>query len=197
MNEMNAYRQQSEIQTDNQSRLQQEAADAQARQVAPQMREQLAEAQAAVIAQTDPRKSLNQVLQGFRGKIQDEYGNYAKIGAPLMNEHGIAVLAGFLTPILNDSTRFGDIPPSAVRDHTEDIINQITQDLGWHWREYGISGTTINNIIIADLTVIVRLALSRSENGGEKSFLSRVILESVGGQPKKKKESTWDKYFKM
>lgn len=197
MNELEQFRQQTEVQTDGNSRLQQEASDSQLRQVAPQLREQMAEAQAAVIAQTDPKKSLSQVLEGFRGKIQDEHGSFVKIGKPLMNEEGISIIAGFLTPILNDSTRFGDVPNDSVVAHSQDIIDQITKNLGFHWREYDIANTSVNDIIISDLATIVRWALSRSENGGERRFLSSVILESVGGQQKKKQESGWSKLFKL
>lgn len=192
MNELDMFRQQNQMQHDSQVALQEQANQAQQVQYAPQLREAMAESQAAVIAQTDPTKALKAVLEGFKGNAQNEHGEFVEFGTPLMNQKGLSTVASFLTPIMNDSTRFGDIPAREVRDMTEDIVNQITEDLGLNWKEYGISDISKVNIIIADLIPIVRITLSRSEEGGERQFLSKVVLESIGAaKQQKKKESGW------
>lgn len=197
MNELGTFEKQSEIQTDNQSRLQQEASDAQIRQVAPQLREQLAEAQAAVIVQTNPARALKVILEGFKGKMQNEHGEFEEVGFPLMNQKGIARIASMLIPFINDPIRFGDIKYGEVRDISLQIANDITEDIGLNWREYGILDPSTKDIIVDALITLIFITLTRSEGGGEKHFLSRIILESVGGQQKKKQESTWSKYFKL
>jgi hypothetical protein len=200
MNELDIWKQQQEIQADSQSRLQGEAGETQKQMVAPQLREQMAEAQAAVIAQTNPSRALKVILEGFRGNIQDPDSpdRFTKIGYPLMNEKGIARIASMLIPFVNDPIRFGDIQKAEVRDLSLRIANDITEDIGLNWREYGILEPSTKDIIIDALVTLIFITLTRSEGGGERSFLSKVILESVGTQQKpKKKESMWEKYFKV
>lgn len=197
MNELDLFKQQSGIQAENQSRLQQESSDSQARMFAPQLKEQIAEAQAAVIAQTNPARALKIILEGFRGNMQDEYGDFQRVGNPLMNEKGIARIASMLIPFINDPIRFGDIKESEVRDLSLQIANDITEDIGLNWREYGILDPSTKDIIVDSLITLIFITLTRSEGGGEKQFLSKVILESIGASHKKKEESSWRKYFKF
>jgi len=197
MNELGMFQQQSNIQTENQSRLQQEAAEAQARQFAPQLREQIAEAQAAVIAQTNPARALKIILEGFKGNMQNELGEWEMIGSPLMNTKGIGRIASMLIPFINDPIRFGHIKESEVREISLQIADDITEDIGLNWREYGILDPSTKDIIVDSLITLIFITLTRSEGGGEKNFLSRVILESVGSQQKRKQESTWSKYFSL
>lgn len=196
MKELDFIRKQSQINEDSESRLQNLSDDNQARLVAPQIREQIAEAQAAVIAQTNPAKALRIILEGFRGKIENEYGEFEKIAEPLMNEKGISRIASMLIPFINDPIRFGDIGRSEVRSLSLQISDDITEDIGLNWREYGIKEPSTKDIIIDSLVTLIFITLTRSEEGGEKRFLSRVVLESVGatGGANKKKESLWDKF---
>lgn len=199
MDNFDLMRTQSELQYNSQSRLQKEGMEGQGRLVAPQLREQMAEAQAAVIAQTNPARALKIILEGFRGKMEDEYGEFKTVGYPLMNEKGIARIASMLIPFINDPTRFGDISRQEVRDLALRISDDITEDIGLKWREYGIKDPTTKDIIVDSLMSLIFLTLTRSEEGGEKNFLSKVILESVGGKQdkKRKEESAWKKYFKL
>lgn len=198
MNEIDFMQRQTDMQHDSQANLQDQSIEGQGRLAAPQLREQLAEAQAAVIAQTNPARALKVILEGFRGKMENEYGEFEEVGFPLMNEKGIARIASMLIPFINDPVRFGDISSSEVRDLALKIIDDISEDIGLNWREYGIKEPSTKDIIVDSLTALIFITLTRSERGGEKNFLSRVILESVGGNANnKKKESAWQKYFKL
>ena len=191
-------RQQNEMQYDSQSNLQREAGETQQQLSAPQLREQLAESQAAVIAQTNPAKSLKIILEGFKGNMENEYGEFERIGEPLLNDKGIARVASMLIPFINDPIRFGDISKGEVRDLALTIADDITEDIGLNWREYGILDPSTKDIVIDSIMALIFITLTRSEEGGEKRFLSKVIIESIGSaQKQKKKESTWEKYFKV
>ncbi len=198
MNDEQYMKAQSEIQEGMQSRLAEESRQNQSRLVAPQLRQEMAESQAAVIAQTNPAKALKVILEGFRGKIEDDQGTYTQIAKPLMNEKGISKIASMLIPFINDPIRFGHIGRKEVRDLTLQIADDITEDIGLNWREYGILDPSVKDIVVDSLVTLIFITLTRSEEGGEKRFLSSVILESVGNkQGTRKKESQWQKYFGM
>src|SRR5690554_245911 len=110
-----------------QKELQEEASQSQAQLYAPQLREQLAETQAAVIAQTNPSRALKVILEGFRGNMIDEHGEIVKLGEPIMNEKGIAKVASMLIPFVNDPIRFGNIQGKEVRSAALQISNDITK----------------------------------------------------------------------
>jgi hypothetical protein len=100
-----------------------------------------------------------------------------------------------LIPLINDPIRFGDISAQEVRAIALQTSNDITEDIGLNWRMYGISDPAHKDIIINSLVTLILITLTRSEEGGEKSFLSKVVLESVGsGQKAKKKTSVWEKF---
>lgn len=183
-----------QLQHDYQKSLQDESSQSNSRLYAPQLREQLAEAQAAVIAQTNPSKALKVILEGFRGNIINEYGKIEKIGNPIMNEYGIARVASMLIPFISDPIRFGNISEQEVRSLTLRIIDDVTVDIGIHWREYGIINPSAKDIIVDTLLGLIFITLTRSEEQGEKNFLSKVVLESLGSSTtknRKKGNTSW------
>ena len=129
----------------------------------------------------------------------NEDGEIEKIGIPIMNEQGIGRVSSMLIPFINDPIRFGNISEDEVRSLTLKIVNDITIDIGINWREYGIVNSSSKDIIIDSLMTLIFITLTRSEEQGEKNFLSKVVLESLGAGNKKptKKESTWEKYLKL
>lgn len=167
---------------------------------APQVREQMAHAQAAIINQTNPAKALKIILEGFKGNIINEHGDTEKVAEQLMDEKGISKIASFLVPFINDAIRFGDINRVEVRNLALQTIDDITIEIGTNWRDYGIKYSTFRDIIIDALLSLILITLTRSEEGGEKKWLAKVVLESLsagGHKPKRKGESNWEKYFKL
>jgi hypothetical protein len=198
MDEFDLMKEQNRMSYDSQSDLQEQQADMQGKLVAPQLKQQIAEAQAAVIAQTNPARALKIILEGFRGKMENEYGDFEVVGQPLMNERGLARIASMLIPFINDPIRFGNISEKEVRDISLQVADDITEDIGLNWREYGIKDPSTKDLIIDALITLIFITLTRSEGQGEKNFLSKVILESLGGGKQTKKEdSGWKKYFKL
>lgn len=165
---------------------------------APDIREKVTEAQAAVIAQTNPARAIRAVVKSFEGIMINEYDEEIKIGEPLMNSYGIARISSYIIPIVNDATRFGNIKEKEVRDMTLQIIDDITDDIGYNWREYGVKNHSAKDLIVDSCLALILITLTRSENEGEKRFLSKVILESLsanqGQQKKKSGGSIWDKF---
>jgi len=186
-------------QFDRQSEIQREGIEEQRKQFAPQMREQMAETQAAIIAQTNPARSLKLVLEGFKGNMYNEDGEWEKMGEPIMNESGISKIASILIPFINDAIRFGNISEKEVRDIALQTLDDVSEEIGTYWREYGIKSAAVRNLIIDSIMALILITLTRSEEQGEKNWLGKVVLESinVGRDQKRRKESTWEKHFKL
>lgn len=166
---------------------------------APQLKQQIADTQAAVIAQTNPAIALKTILKGWEGYIVNEDGEYELVGEPIMNKTGIQRLASFLTPYINDPMRFGNIREDEVRKIVKQIADDVTEDIGFNWREYAIRNQSTKDLIIDAVIVLIWVTLTRSEGQGEKNWLSKIVLESLSGNGNqtKKRESTWEKYFKL
>jgi hypothetical protein len=178
-------------QFESQRRLQDDQIDSQQRVYAPQLKEQIAEAQAAVIAQTNPAKALKIIIRGFQGFMIDEDGEEKKIGSPLMNDLGISKISSYLIPFINDPARLGNIKEQEARSMTLRIVDDITIDVGINWREYGITSPTIKDIIVDSCLMLVLVTLSRSVEGKEKRFLSSIIVESLSQRQQEKKKENW------
>ncbi len=177
-----------------QSNLQDESAQSQAKLYAPQLKEQMQETQAAVIAQTNPAKSLKTILEGFKGNMMDENGKVEKIGEPIMNSLGIAKIASILIPFISDPIRFGNIGKTEVRKITLQVTDDITENIGINWRAYGIPDASTKDLIVDALLTLILITLTRSEEQGEKNWLGKVVLESVSQvRPQPKKSSIMDK----
>jgi len=199
MSEFDAIKRQMNMQHGFQKELQDDSLESQARLVAPQLREQVAEVQAAIIAQTNPARALRVILEGFKGNMINEYGDLEAIGKPLVNQEGISRIASMLIPFVNDPIRFGKISHVEVREIALQVINDITEDIGIYWREYGIQSPPIKDLLIDSCLALIFITLTRSEEGDDKRFLSRVILESLGTKTGQKKEeqSNWFSKLKL
>jgi len=187
-------------QIEGQKDIQRESSDQQGKLYAPQLREQLAEAQAAIINQTNPSRALKIMIEGFRGNIVNTDGDLEQVGFPLMNEKGISHFSSILLQFINDPNRFGNISRFEVRNITLQTIDDITMDLGIYWRDYGIKDSTMRDIIIDAMLTLILITLTRSEEQGEKNWLSRIVLESVSQNRdinKKRTSGVWERYFKL
>ncbi|MEX0595283.1 MAG: hypothetical protein WD512_02205, partial [Candidatus Paceibacterota bacterium] len=183
-----------------QSALQNESAQENAKLYAPQLREQLSENQAAVIAQTNPSRALKVVIEGWKGNMIEDNKEIVKVGEPLMSQRGISRISSMLIPFISDPIRFGNLERKEVREIALQTVNDITQDIGLNWREYGIKEPTTRDIIIDSCLALILITLTRSEEQGEKNWLSKITLENVSGQSKlnPRREKSWaDKYLKL
>lgn len=193
MSEMDYF----EAQLEGNKEMQREGIVEQQKQYAPQMREQIAEAQAAIIAQTNPAKSLRIILNGFKGYMYNEEGEFEKFGDPVMNDYGISRVSSILIPFINDAIRFGNISEGEVRDIALQTIDDITEEIGLNWREFGIISIPVKNLIVDSLLALILITLTRSEEQGEKNWLGKVVLESInaqGSQKKKRGGSIWENF---
>lgn len=174
-------------QIEGQRYMQREGSDENAKLYAPQLREQLAETQAAIIHQTNPSRALKIIVEGFRGNILNQNGDIERVGYPIMNERGIAKVSSILLQFINDPNRFGNISRLEVRNIALQTIDDITIDIGIYWMDYGIKDPTMKDVIIDALLALILNTLTRSEEQGEKNWLSRIVLESVSNNKAQQK----------
>lgn len=167
----------------------------QERMYAPQLKESIMENQAAMIAQTNPARALKIIIEGFRGNIQNKDGEFERLGMAIMNDKGITKVASLLIPFINDPMRLGNIREAQAKSMGLQIVDDISTEVGINWREYGIRDPSFKDIVVDSCLALVVVTLSRSVEGDDKRFLSRVVLESVNGGklPEKSKggDSGW------
>lgn len=189
MNEIDYLR----AQMNEQSNLQNEIGDQQTRLYAPQLKEQVDEMKAAVIAQTNPAKALKVLIAGFRGKYINEDNETEQIGEPMMNEVGISRISTAISPYLSDPARFGTVPKEQIRSSSLQIINNLTTDIGINWRKYGMIEASMRDKVLDMLRTLIFFTLTRSEEGNEKNWLGKIVIESIGNQKKpiNKGGGTW------
>lgn len=182
-----------------QSQLQSQAGEQQERLYAPQMREQVAEAQAAIISQTNPAKALKIIIEGFRGNILNADGDWERLGNPIMNEYGISRIASILIPFISDPIRLGNVEERNIRQLVLQIAEDIAIEIGINWREYGIRDPSYKDLVLDSCVALIMITLSRSTGGDDKKWFGKVVVESISGNklPQPKKEGVLEKYFKL
>jgi len=179
-----------------QSNLQRQAGESQNVPYAPQLQEQVMQAQAVLVAQTNPDKVLRDIILRLRGLREDFEGKYMREGPQLMNNKGISFVRFVLSTVLNQSTVL-----SHLEDHEIDRLiiylhENITRDLAKNWRSYDVPDRETLNHIEAAIVVPAMLALKRALEQNEKNWLGRITVENIQGRPDmkpKKGESWYDK----
>lgn len=173
-----------------QSQLQNEAGDIQAALSAPNIQEQVAQAQAVLVEATNPERILEEIELKLRGKIKMPDGRTLEVSEPLMNNMGIAKMLFALSPLLNQNTILSHLEDKEISKLIIDKGETIQLDLAINWREYGVSDRATLNHIEDSILFPAYLALKRALGQNEKNWLGKVTLESISGrsglsQPKK------------
>lgn len=179
-----------------QEALQDRAYEDQQKLVAPQLQEQMDERKAVLIAETDPKKDIKELILEFRG-LEERDGKLVRTSEPILNDIGARKLSSLLRPIMSNNTRLARMKEVIVKKFTLGIIDDITLDLGVNWRSYGIKDRSAKDFIIDAIIILVYSILSRAEDQNEKNWLGKVSFENVGGTrygSPEKKESWLDKF---
>ena len=177
--------------------LQRQATEAQMAAYAPQIAEQMQQAQAVLVEQTNPKKIVDEILLVIQGKEKLPDGTEINVGEPLMNKKGIRKIWVWSKGAINQGI---------ILSHYEDweignIMNVIQEDfvdeLSLNWKEYGIKDKTdldlINNIVLININAALKRALGQNE----KNWLGKISIEQISGTPRMsrpKKESFWSKF---
>ena len=179
-----------------QSELQRQANEGQMSSYAPQLHEQLQQAQAVLIAQTNPKEILKEIDLKLRGERERYDGTIEKIGAPLLNDEGRARILFFMDILINQNTILSHIEDREVSKLIIAVGDDLLLDLSINWREYGIRDRSMLNLIEKSVLIPGFLALKRALGQGEKNWLGKITVENISqsrGGFAPKKESAWSK----
>lgn len=180
-----------------QEALQEQAGDNQMKPYAPQLQQDIAQNQAVVISETDPKKDIKDLLLEFRG-LEEKNGEIKRVREPLMNDIGINRISSILRPLMINTIRFTRLKEKIIKNFTLQILDDLTIDLGTNWKEYDIRDRSACDHIVDSVAILVFSMLSRSEDQNEKNWLGRISFENVsGGRPNQPKKESWLDKFKV
>lgn len=158
---------------------------------APQMAEVVQQQQAVLVAQTDPRKVVRDIILRLQGQEELPDGTRVQMAAPKMNKKGIESVWFKLDSFINDNIRFSSLDEREVTNLIDVLQEDIVDDLSINWRKYGIKNKTdlddINNSIIVNIYAMLKRAVHQNE----KNWIGKISVESISSssrpqfQPKK------------
>jgi len=163
----------------------------------PQMAEQMQQAQAVLVEQTNPRKTVEEIMLILQGKEETRDGNKVQVREPLMNNLGINKMWVWCKGAINQGIILSHYEDKEIRSIMNALQDDLVDELSLNWKEYGIKNKTdldlINNIILINVDASFRRALGQNE----KNWLGKISIEQISGQQrfvKPKKDTFWSKF---
>lgn len=180
-----------------QQNLQQQEIEGQQAMYAPQIHEQVQQAQAVLVEQTNPNKVVDAIMLRLRGMRKNPDGSENSIGEAKMNEIGIKEIWFKLDSFINQNVILSHLDKKEISNIMNALSKSLVLDLQLNWREYGIKKKTDLDAINDTVLINIYLSLKRAEGQGEKNWLSKISVEQISGaprMPKIKKDSFWSKF---
>lgn len=180
-----------------QQTLQQQEIEGQQAVYAPQIHEQMQQAQAVLVEQTNPNKVVKTIMLRLRGMKENPGGSETKVGEPKMNDTGIKEIWFKLDSFINQNVILSHLDKGEISNIMDALSRSLVLDLQLNWREYGVTKKTDLDAINDTVLVNIYLSLKRAEGQGEKNWLRHITVEQITGAPRiprAKKESFWSKF---
>lgn len=181
--------------------LQDDQVDSQKAMYAPTMKEQLSQAQAVVITQTNPKEVLKEIEYALRNiELDADTNQIRRLGNPLMNNRGINQMKSIARSIVNQNTILSRLENTQeVNRITLHLANNVVDDLALNWQGYEINNLADLDVIADSVIFPMHMALKRALEESEKKFLGRISFESInkGGADISKPKSKWSDMFKI
>ena len=163
----------------------------------PQLHEQMQQNQAILVAQTDPKKIIKEIILRLEGKEELNDGSIIKVGDPLINEIGIRKIKFILDSHINDNVRLSHLERHDISRRMEILGSDLVDNLTLNNKLYGIKNKTdlddINNAVLCNIFDV----LKRAEGQGEKNWLGKISVEQISGGQRiapPKKGGVWEKF---
>lgn len=180
-----------------QETLQQQGIEGQQAPYIPQMHEQVQQAQAILVEQTNPNKVVNAIMLRLRGMRKNPDGSETSMGDAKMNELGIKEIWFKLDSFINQNIILSHLTNKEITSIMNALSKSLVLDLQLNWREYGITKKTDLDAINDTVLINIYMALKRAEGQGEKNWLSKISVENISSTPRmvgSKKEGFWSKF---
>ena len=164
----------------------------------PVMQEQVAQAQAVLVEQTNPRRVVEDISLRLRGLEKDPTtGKLMKVSEPLMNDKGIATARFLMNSIISQGTVLSHLEDKEISKIIIQIGDDLVDDLTLNWKEYGITDKMYLDYIVDSILFPSYLALKRALRQNEKNWLGRITVENIAGGSRVQKPKGggfWDKF---
>jgi len=167
-----------------QSDLQNQVSEAQRVAYAPQLYEQVQQAQSILIEQTNPSKVLEEISLKLKGKIKKHDGTVIMEGDPLMNYKGINRMLFIMSSIINQNTILSYLEKHEIEKLMIQLSDDIVDDLTLNWREYEIKDKIMLDHIVDAILIPAFCALKRALEKNEKNWLGKISIENIGQEQK-------------
>ena len=180
-----------------QSALQQQQIDAQTSMYAPQLQEQIQQTQAVLVAQTNPKKVVRDIMLRLRGMEERPDGSTVVVAEPKVNKSGVDNIWFVLDSHINQNVILSHLTEKEISNIMDSIQEDLVDDLSLNWKEYGITKKTDLDTINNSILVNIYLALKRAEGQNEKNWLGKISIENISGTSRpqfKKSEGFWSKF---
>lgn len=180
-----------------QSALQREGGETQMAAYAPAMHEQLQQAQAVLVQETNPKKVIKDVILLLQGLQENPDGTKVRIALPKMNRMGISAMSFILNAHINQNIILSHLDNPEIKKLMEIIQNDLVDDLTLNWKEYGVMNKSDLDIINNAVLVNIYIALKRAEGQNEKNWLGKISVENISSAPRisgQKKDGFWSKF---
>ena len=161
--------------------MQRQAGEMQMSAVAPQMHEQVAQAQAVLVEQTNPDRVLEDITLKLKGQIRNIDGTVTQLGKPLMNQKGVDRMLFIMSSIINQNTILSHLEDDEISKVMVQLGDDITDDLTLNWKDYGIGDKMLLDHIEDSILIPAYFALKRALGQNEKNWLGKITVENISG----------------
>jgi len=164
---------------------------------APQLMEQVQQAQAVLVEQTNPKKIVREVILRLRGLEEKGDGTYVKVAEPKMNKEGVDNIWFILDSHINQNIILSHLTQPEISNIMDSLQDDIVDDICLNWKKYGVKKMTDCDTINNSILINIFMALKRAEGQNEKNWLGKISVENISAGsriPQPKKEGFWSKF---
>jgi len=161
--------------------IQRQSGELQMSSIAPQMHEQVAQAQAVLVEQTNPDKVLEEITMKLKGQLRNYDGTISQISKPLMNEKGVSRMLFIMSSIINQNTILSHLEDDEISKVMMQLGDDITDDLTLNWKDYGINDKMLLDHIEDAILIPSYFSLKRALGQNEKNWLGKITVENISG----------------
>jgi len=177
--------------------LQDQAMAGQMSAYAPQIQEQVQQARAVLVDQTNPRAVIEDIILKLKGQERSYDGSLIQTGEQLLNDKGINRMRFILSTVVNQNTILSHLEDKEIGRLIVNLSYDIIDDLTLNWKDYDIKDKMLLDHIVDSIAYPAFFALKRALGQNEKNWLGRISMEHISGGaslPKPKKEGFWGKF---
>ena len=145
------------------------------------MFEQHQQQQAILVAQTDPKRIIKDIIFRLQGIEEMDDGQRVQIAEPMLNKEGIENIRFLLHSHINDNVRLSRLEASDIANRMKILGDDLVISLALNYHKWGIKKEThrddINNAVLCNIFDV----LKRAEGQNEKNWLGKISVESIAG----------------